>query len=117
MLTGASHFCIYDLRQVPKRALVKRFDYRADWLITKVRCTPCLRYEPDKTSKSRIKRLRGLISPQYRLRVDEHRLFYDIEYRVEPDNHRVIILAIKHKSDVNEWLEEGGVSDETDTTE
>jgi mRNA interferase RelE/StbE len=76
-----------------------------------------LRYEPDKTSKSRIKRLRGLISPQYRLRVDEHRMFYDIEYRVEPDNHRVIILAIKHKSDVNEWLEEGGVSDETDPTE
>lgn len=76
-----------------------------------------LRYEPDKVSKSRIKRLRGLISPQYRLRVDEHRLFYDIEYRIDPKNHRVIILAIKHKSDVDLWLEEGGTSDETGTTE
>ena len=76
-----------------------------------------LRHEPDRVSKSRIKRLRGLISPQYRLRVDEHRLFYDIEYRVEPKQNRVIILAIKHKSDVNQWLEEGGVSHETNTTE
>jgi mRNA interferase RelE/StbE len=76
-----------------------------------------LRYEPDKVSKSRTKRLRGLISPQYRLRVDEHRLFYDIEYRIEPKSNRVIILAIKHKSDVNQWLKEGGTSDETGTIE
>lgn len=38
-----------------------------------------LRYEPEKVSKSRIKRLRHLLSPQYRLRVDEHRVFYDVE--------------------------------------
>ncbi|MER3425601.1 MAG: hypothetical protein C4293_22580, partial [Nitrospiraceae bacterium] len=30
-----------------------------------------LRYEPMKTSRSRIKRLRGLARPQYRLRVGE----------------------------------------------
>ncbi len=37
-----------------------------------------LRHEPGKTSRSRIKRLRGLRRPQYRLRVGEVRVFYDI---------------------------------------
>ena len=37
-----------------------------------------LRHEPTKVSKSRIKRLRGLDRPQYRLRVDEVRVFYDV---------------------------------------
>lgn len=38
-----------------------------------------LRYEPTKRSKSRIKRLKGLRYPQYRLRIDETRVFYDVE--------------------------------------
>ncbi|MEG4288138.1 type II toxin-antitoxin system RelE/ParE family toxin [Microcoleus sp. C2C3] len=76
-----------------------------------------LRYEPDKVTKSRIKRLRGLISPEYRLRVDEHRVFYDIEYTVEPENKLVLILAVKHKSEVNEWLTVQEVSDETDSAQ
>jgi prevent-host-death family protein len=37
-----------------------------------------LRHEPEKTSRSRIKRLRGLRRPQYRLRVDDIRVFYDV---------------------------------------
>ena len=38
-----------------------------------------LRHEPTKTSKTRIKRLRGLSRPQYRLRVgDDIRVFYDV---------------------------------------
>jgi mRNA-degrading endonuclease RelE of RelBE toxin-antitoxin system len=37
-----------------------------------------LRHEPSKTSRSRIKRLRGLARPQYRLRVGEVRVFYDV---------------------------------------
>ena len=37
-----------------------------------------LRHEPGKTSRSRIKRLRGLLRPQYRLRVGEVRVFYDV---------------------------------------
>ncbi|WP_197423271.1 type II toxin-antitoxin system RelE/ParE family toxin [Bradyrhizobium valentinum] len=37
-----------------------------------------LRHEPEKVSRSRIKRLRGLRRPQYRLRVDEVRVFYDV---------------------------------------
>lgn len=58
-----------------------------------------LRSEPEKRSKSRIKRLRGLRRPQYRLRVDEFRVFYDVaEQRVE-------ILAIVSKRDAEGWLD------------
>lgn len=49
------------------------------------------------------------------MNVDEHRVFYDIEYAVEPKNKLVLILAIKHKSDVNQWLTIQEVSDETDS--
>src|SRR5438046_9290414 len=38
-----------------------------------------LRHEPTKISKSRIKRLRGVSRPQYRLRVNEIRAFYDLK--------------------------------------
>jgi mRNA interferase RelE/StbE len=61
-----------------------------------------LRYEPQKGSKSRIKRLQGISRPQYRLRVDEIRVFYDIvEATVE-------VLAIIPKSKAARWLEEMG---------
>ena len=61
-----------------------------------------LRYEPQKMSKSRIKRLHGISRPQYRLRVDEIRVFYDVvEVAVE-------VLAIIPKSKAAEWLEEMG---------
>jgi mRNA interferase RelE/StbE len=55
-----------------------------------------LRHEPTKTSKSRIKRLKGLKQPQYRLRIDEIRVFYDVE------GNRVEILAIISKAYVVE---------------
>ena len=61
-----------------------------------------LRHEPAKGSKSRIKRLRGLRHPQCRLRVDDIRIFYDIEAS------RVEILAILSKSDAMKWLEDAG---------
>ena len=63
-----------------------------------------LRYEPTKLSRSRIKRLRGLEQPQYRLRVDEIRVFYDVtETEVE-------VLAIVPKAQAQEWLDEEGTS-------
>ena len=66
-----------------------------------------LRHEPTKTSKTRIKRLRGLSRPQYRLRVgDEIRVFYDVT------KDTVEVLAIVPKSEANEWLERYGESDE-----
>ena len=55
-------------------------------------------------SKSRIKRLRGLDRPQYRLRLDEVRVFYDVsETTVE-------ILAIVSKAKAQECLEQEGTS-------
>jgi mRNA interferase RelE/StbE len=65
-----------------------------------------LRRQPTKTSKSKIKRLRGLSKPQYRLRVgDDIRVLYDVT------ENRVEILAILAKRDVKEWLKRGGVSE------
>jgi mRNA interferase RelE/StbE len=57
-----------------------------------------LRHEPEKASRSRIKRLRGLLRPQYRLRVGEVRVFYDVS------GTTVEILAIITKSQVEAWL-------------
>jgi mRNA-degrading endonuclease RelE of RelBE toxin-antitoxin system len=57
-----------------------------------------LRHEPSKVSKSRIKRLRGLDQPQYRLRVNDIRVFYDIA------EEEVQILAIVTKAEAEAWL-------------
>ena len=61
-----------------------------------------LRHEPTMVSRSRIKRLRGLSQPQFRLRVDEVRVFYDVVDR------RVEILAIISKPDAVAWLDRWG---------
>ena len=58
-----------------------------------------LRNEPLKESRSRIKRLKGLSRPQFRLRIDEIRVFYDVT------GTRVEILAVVHKRGAQEWLE------------
>jgi mRNA-degrading endonuclease RelE of RelBE toxin-antitoxin system len=57
-----------------------------------------LRHEPKKTSRSRIKRLRGLCRPRYRLRVGEVRVFYDVS------GTTVEVLAIVAKSEAESWL-------------
>ena len=64
-----------------------------------------LRHEPTKISKSRIKRLRGVSRPQYRLRVDEIRVFYDVKETT------VEILAILQKADARKWLDKEGTLD------
>jgi mRNA-degrading endonuclease RelE of RelBE toxin-antitoxin system len=61
-----------------------------------------LRFEPAKLSKSRIKRLRGLDHPQYRLRVDDMRVFYDVQ------EEQVDVLAIVPKVLAQEWLDDEG---------
>jgi mRNA-degrading endonuclease RelE of RelBE toxin-antitoxin system len=61
-----------------------------------------LRHEPGKTSRSRIKRLRGLMRPQYRLRIGEVRIFYDIS------GSTVQVLAIVAKSEAESWLAQFG---------
>lgn len=77
-----------------------------------------LRYQPTKESKSRIKKLAGMRRPQYRLRIDELRAFYDVIYFVEPRAGVVEILAVKEKAAAMRWLAEfGDQEDETDSTE
>lgn len=61
-----------------------------------------LRHEPTKTSRSRIKRLRGLSKPQFRLRVEEARVFHDV---IENAVH---VLAIVSKSEAESWLKQFG---------
>jgi mRNA interferase RelE/StbE len=64
-----------------------------------------LRHQPAKVSKSRIKRLRGLSRPQYRLRIDEVRVFYDVT------GDTVEVLAIVNKKEASEWLGRFGSPD------
>jgi mRNA interferase RelE/StbE len=70
-----------------------------------------LRHEPGKTSKSRIKHLRGLSRPQYRLRVGGMRIFYDVT------GNTVEVLAIVSKDEAEEWLKKAGESYENGSLE
>lgn len=71
-----------------------------------------LRHEPKKVSKSRIKRLRGLSRPQYRLKIgDDVRVFYDVSEK------QVDVLAIVSKADAVKWLEKHGESDEENSAD
>ncbi len=63
-----------------------------------------LKYEPIKTSKSRIKRLQGMKQPQYRLRIDEIRVYHDVDV----EEKKVQILAIISKVNANDWLNKAG---------
>jgi mRNA interferase RelE/StbE len=63
-------------------------------------------HEPMKVSRSRIKRLRGTLKPQYRLRVGDVRVFYDIH------GNEVEVLAVVRKPDAESWLRNKGVYDE-----
>jgi mRNA-degrading endonuclease RelE of RelBE toxin-antitoxin system len=55
---------------------------------------------PTQISKSRIKRLRGLDSPQYRLRVGSFRVFYDVT------DTEVYVMRVLSKAAVAEYLTE-----------
>ncbi len=61
-----------------------------------------LRHTPEKVSRSRIKGLRGLRRPQYRLRVDDIRVLYDVS------GTTVEVLAIVAKSEAESWLAQFG---------
>src|SRR5881397_635465 len=64
-----------------------------------------LRYEPTRVSKSRIKRLRGFSQPQYRLRVGEVRVFYDVTHKA------VEVLAVVTRAEASRWLAGHGTPD------
>jgi mRNA-degrading endonuclease RelE of RelBE toxin-antitoxin system len=61
-----------------------------------------LRNEPRRATKSRIRRLKGLSRPQFRLRVGDLRVFYDVALRT------VEVLAVVAKEDAEVWLEKAG---------
>jgi mRNA-degrading endonuclease RelE of RelBE toxin-antitoxin system len=90
---------VADLRRLPAHQRAKVRDALAQHL----------RHAPTKVSRSRIKRLEGLDHPQFRLRVDDMRVFYDV------NAGSVEILAIVAKADAATWLEQMGDSDETDS--
>jgi len=61
-----------------------------------------LRYGPATTSRARIKRLSGEGSPEYRLRIGDVRIFYDVR------EGEVWVVAIVPKADAEEWLRKAG---------
>jgi mRNA-degrading endonuclease RelE of RelBE toxin-antitoxin system len=97
--------------------LVLAPDAAADWktLSTPVRSgvkdaiERHLRHEPTKVSKSRIKRLRGVSQPQYRLRVGDIRVFYDVT------ETQVQILAIVTTEQAQAWLDEQGTREDAES--
>jgi mRNA interferase RelE/StbE len=68
-------------------------------------------HEPTKTSKSRIKRLKNLRLPQYRLRVDEIRVYYDV------GDGFVMVHGIINKEQTEKWLQTHGIQDDHGTTQ
>ena len=64
-----------------------------------------LRHEPAKTSRSRIKRVKKMSQPQYRLRMGDVRVFYDVT------EERVEVLAVVLKLEAAEWLAKHGKSE------
>ena len=61
-----------------------------------------LRHQPTRTSRSGVKRLRGVSRPQYRLRAGDVRIFYDVS------EDTVEVLAVVLKSEADVWLRKGG---------
>ncbi len=83
---------IADLRRLPARVRTEVRDAIELYL----------RHQPTRVSKSRIKRLRGTRRPQYRLRVGDVRVFYDV------GRSDVQVLAVVRKSDADAWLRQKG---------
>ncbi len=79
-----------DLKRLRKTDQVKVLDRIERHLI----------YEPSRQSKSRIKRLRGNLFPPFRLRVDEFRIYYDVDEAA----NKVIIYGVMRKEDAEAWL-------------
>jgi mRNA interferase RelE/StbE len=66
-----------------------------------------LQSTPKEVSKSRIKKLRGLRQPQFRLRVDRMRVFYD----VNDEKGRVEVLGFVLKPEAEKWLHKHGAEE------
>ena len=64
-----------------------------------------LRHEPTKESKRRIKRMRELRRPQYRLRVADFRVYFDVEDKM------VTVLGVVAKASSYRWLADNSIED------
>ena len=60
-----------------------------------------LRFEPERTSRTRIRRLRGKQQATFRLRVGDYRIFYDVLESF------VSVVAILHKDETPKFYEQG----------
>ncbi len=79
-----------DLKRLRKTDQVKLLD----------RIEKHLTHEPTRQSRSRIKRLGGVVFPPFRLRVDEFRVYYD----VDEAEQKVVIYGVIRKADAEDWL-------------
>jgi len=79
-----------DLKRLRKTDQVKILD----------RIEKHLSQDPTRQSRSRIKRLGGAVFPPFRLRVDEFRVYYD----VDEAERRVVIYGVIRKTDSEAWL-------------
>ncbi len=61
-----------------------------------------LRDDPTQVSKSRIKRLKGISNPDFRLRLDDYRVFYTVDAKTG----QVDVLRILHKDETAEYYKE-----------
>ena len=61
-----------------------------------------LSHQPTRESRSRIKRLRGIDNPDYRLRVGDYRVFYT----VDDVGRQVQVLRVMHKRQAHSYYEE-----------
>jgi mRNA-degrading endonuclease RelE of RelBE toxin-antitoxin system len=61
-----------------------------------------LQHDPTKQSKSRIKRLRGISNPDFRLRVGDYRIFYGVDEIAR----RVEVLRVMHKDQTLRYYKE-----------
>lgn len=59
-------------------------------------------HDPTTESKSRMKRLRSMKKPQYRLRIDDLRVFYDVA------GDEILVLGMTTKAHAEQWLKERG---------
>ena len=93
---------LYNIILAPEAVEDLRRLQAATWSTVRDALARYLSHEPTKTSKARIKRRRGAARPQFRLRVGDVRVFYDVK------GQTVQVLAIVAKQDAEEWLREAG---------
>jgi mRNA interferase RelE/StbE len=86
-----------ELKEEAIRALRKIKPYHARRILAAL--DRHLRLEPERTSKSRIKKLRGQQRATFRLRAGDYRVFYDVA------EHVVSVVAILHKSETPKFYE------------